>query len=461
MEEIKYTTVSQEIIDIIESDQDIDVIQDKILQYHEYELADALEEMTFDSRNILYSILPNKVLSDVFSQIEPEEAFLILEETSLNIINHVFQEMEVDDLVDILGYCEDEEDRITYLSLIPVKKRVIVSKLLDYDDTLVGSIMNNTFIEVNKNFTIKQALKHVVNVAPDIEFINNIYISDNDKLVGVISLRELISAGNHYDQHVEEIMSENIVFVYPSTLNKDALVIMQNYDFQLLPVVDKYQRLIGIISFDDMIDTLEYESEMDYSSLAGISEVSVDQRETVWETIKKRMPWLIVLLFINLITSSIISSYESTLILIPTLSIFMPLILNMAGNSGTQSLGIIIRLFARNELDEKKSVFKHLFNELLTGLVNGMLIAILLFVVVIILNLIKGNELSEGLKLAFTIGLSINVALIVSTLSGAVIPLIIKLLKLDPAVASGPFITTINDIFSLLIYFTLATLLIL
>ena len=209
-----------------------------------------------------------------------------------------------------------------------------------------------------------------------------------------------------------------------------------------------------------MIETLSYESEMDYSSLAGISEVSVDERETVWETIKKRMPWLLVLLFINLFTSSIISNHEATLLALPTLAIFMPLILNMAGNSGTQSLGIVIRLFAKNELDERKSVWKHLLNELLTGLVNGLIIATLLFLIVILFNLTRGTNFTDGLEFALVIALSINVALIVSTVSGTVIPLIINLFKLDPAVASGPFITTINDIFSLLIYFGLATVLI-
>jgi magnesium transporter len=235
---------------------------------------------------------------------------------------------------------------------------------------------------------------------------------------------------------------------------------MQNYGFQLLPVVDKYKKLIGIISFDDMIDTLKDESEQDYSSLAGISEVSVDEKETVWETIKKRMPWLVVLLFISLITSSIISNYENALLILPTLSIFMPLVLNMAGNSGTQSLGIVIKLFAKNELDDKKSILKHLLNEFLTGVVNGFLIAIAVFAMVMVFNLVRGADMQEGLRFAIVIALSINIALIVSTVAGTVIPLIINIFKLDPAVASGPFITTINDILSLLIYFGLATLLI-
>ncbi|XFA99372.1 magnesium transporter [Candidatus Izemoplasma sp. B36] len=460
MNEVLQIDTTQEIINLIDSTLPIESLQEKINEYHDYEIAKALVEMTKEQRQVLYTLLPNKNLADVFEEIDPEDAFWILEETSLSVITRIFSEMEVDDLVDILGYCLDEEDKITYLSLINVSDRKIVKTLLNYDDSLVGSIMNNTFIDVLKTDTVKQAIKKVVTEAPENEFINNIYVTDNDKLIGALSLKELISAGNNKDQTIEDIMSENLFYVYPSTKNEDAIVMMQNYDFQLLPVVDKYLNLIGVITFDDMMDTLSHESEMDYSSLAGLSEVSVDERETVWETIKKRMPWLLVLLFINLITSSIIAGFENTLLLLPTLSIFMPLILNMAGNSGTQSLGIVIRLFAKNELDEKKSIYKHLLNELLTGIVNGFIIAVMLFLIVIVFNLTRGIPFLDGISFALVIALSINIALIVSTVSGTVIPLIINLFKLDPAVASGPFITTINDILSLLIYFGLATLLI-
>ena len=450
----------EEIIAILRSSKTNTEIRDIIDEYHDYEIAKVIIDMNREDRNMLYQILPSKLLADVFEELTPEIAFQILEETNLSTITRIFNEMEVDDLVDIIDFVEDEEDRITYLSLIKVDKRVVVRSYLDFDDDMVGSIMNNSYIEVDKRNTVKEAIKTVVINAPECEYINNVYVSENDKLIGALSLKELISAGNNSDILVEDLMSENLLFVNPFTKSEDALVIMQNYDFQLLPVVDKYQKLIGIISFDDMIETLSHESDMDYSSLAGVSDIEIDENETVWETIKKRMPWLIVLLFLNLFTSSIITSYQQVLILLPTLSIFMPLISNMAGNSGTQSLGIIIRLFAKNQLDDKTSIFKHILNEFLTGVVNGLIIATMMFVVVMLFNLIRGVDFAEGLKFALVIALSINVALIVSTVSGTIIPIIINLFKLDPAVASGPFITTINDILSLLIYFSLATILV-
>ncbi|MCK4552518.1 MAG: magnesium transporter, partial [Tenericutes bacterium] len=294
MRETTQINVIEEIISIIEHKKDISVLYEEIAKFHDYEIAKALEEMSNETRSVLYSILPNKILSDVFAELDPEDAFWILEETGLDVIARIFSEMEVDDLADIIAFCEDDEDCITYLSLVNVKNRGTVRTILDYDDSLVGSIMNNTFIEVLKTDTVKQAIKKIVLEAPDNEYINNIYVSDNDQLIGALSLKELISAGNERNQLIQDVMSENLVYVYPSTKNEDALVLIQNYDFQILPVVDKYQKLIGIITFDDMIETLSHESEMDYSSVAGLSEVSVDERETVWETIKKRMPWLVV-----------------------------------------------------------------------------------------------------------------------------------------------------------------------
>lgn len=459
-EEILYDELTNEVVGLFNSQLPEEEIREKISDYHDYELAKVIKELNPDDKNKLYDVLPSRVLADVFEELTPYDAFQILEVTSLTTITRIFRHMEVDDLVDIINIVDDPEDRITYLSLIQVGKRVIVKQYLNFTENVIGSIMNNSFIEIDVNDTIKQAIKTVVKEAPDCEYINNIYVSDNGKLVGALSLKELINAGNERDQLVTDIMSENLVYVNPSTLNEDALVMMQHYDFMLLPVVDKYQKLIGIISFDDMLETLSYESDMDYSSLAAVSEITIDEKETVWETIRKRMPWLLVLLFLNIFTSSIISSYQQILILLPTLAIFMPLISSMAGNSGTQSLGVIIRLFAKNELDEKASVWKHLLNEFLTGVVNGLMIAIMMFGIVLLFNVIRHTEFQEGLRFALTIAISINVALIVSTVTGTIIPIIINLLNIDPAVASGPFITTMNDILSLLIYFTLASYLV-
>ena len=453
--------LENEIISLINSNENDDILREKLDIYHEYEISKALLIMNLEERKKLYQLIPIRKLTEVFEDLTPEEAYDILKDTSIEIVVNVFKEMETDDLTDIIQAIDDKEDQITYLSLIDASKRVLIKSLITFDEDLVGSIMNNDFVAISKDLTVKKAIKEVVKIAPEIEFIHNIYIIDEfKKLEGAMSLKELISAGYDQSQKIEDLMSVNLIYVTPSTPIEDAIEIMKNYNFLLLPVVDKYQKLIGIVSFDDILEALNLESDEDYSSLAGISDVQVDDNETVFTTIKKRLPWLVILLFINLITSSIIIGFEDELKLLPTLAIFMPLILNMAGNSGTQSLGIIIRLFATNQLESKKEVFKHLLNELLTGLVNGVVIAIGLFLMVIVFNFIKGQDFTTGLSFALVVALSINIALVVATLAGAIVPLVINAIKIDPAVASGPFITTINDILSLLIYFSLASILI-
>ncbi len=316
------------------------------------------------------------------------------------------------------------------------------------------------FVVCSRRRAVKQAIEVVVQEAPDCEFISNIYVTEDNRLIGALSLKELINAGNNKTMKIAELMSQNLIYVTPATENEDAIEIMKNYDFQLLPVVDKSGKLIGIVSFDNMLEALNYETDADYSSLAGISEVDIDEDESVAKTVGKRLPWLVILLFVNIITSSIIASYQSVLLVLPALAVFMPLISSMAGNSGTQSLGIIIRLFATNQLEDRKSVLKHLLNQLFTGIVLGLAISIIMFVLVIGLNFIRGEAFVNGLRFAFVIALSINIALVVATVEGAIVPLIIKLIKIDPAVASGPFITTVSDIISILIYFGLAAVLI-
>jgi magnesium transporter len=323
---------------------------------------------------------------------------------------------------------------------------------------MVGSIMNNNFVKIDQSLTVKKAIKAVVDAAPDVEYIHNIYVVDAyNHLVGTISLKELMNQGHLKSTLIKDIMVDNLIYLYPTSEIKDAIELMKNYDFQLLPVISTDNLMIGIISFDDTLEALSDESSQDYASLAGLTDVEITEDERVLTSLKKRLPWLIFLLFVNLITASIISSYESELQALTTLAIFMPLILSMAGNSSTQGLGVVIRLFATNQLNHSQSIVKHLFKELLTGLINGLFVGLGLFLMVLVFNYFKGIAFNQSLQFALVIGLSVQIALTVATLIGSIIPLMINLLKIDPAAASGPFITTVNDIVSLIIYFGLAT----
>ncbi|MFH0993189.1 MAG: magnesium transporter, partial [bacterium] len=312
---------------------------------------------------------------------------------------------------------------------------------------------------IPRTITVKQAIKTMVDVAEQTEFINNLYVVENGVLVGVLSLKEVIAAGNRPDRPVEDLMTVNLITVQPTTKIEAAISVMRDYDFLLLPVVDDDGRMLGIISFDDMFEAMNDESDEDYARLAAVADIEVDdEKDNVRTSFKKRMPWLVILLITDILTSSVVAGFENVLAAIPALALFMPMILSMCGNTGTQSLGVIIRLFAENRLAGKKDVWKHLFHEFLTGLVNGIVLGVIVFGLVVAMRMIAGETFAATFLIARVVALAIAIALMVSTLAGAVVPLLAKLCHVDPAVASGPFITTINDILSLLIYFGLASI---
>lgn len=452
-------TYQTEILKLFDQELPLEEKRELLDQYHDYELAQTVLLLDESMTSKLPQLLSDAMLANILPQLNPADAVSILESFPIPTIPSILNAIEVDDLVDIIQAFEGPSKQMTYLSLIPTKKRHVVLNLLDYDEKVVGSIMNTTFVALKKTMTIKQAIKELVRVAPQTEFINNAYVIEEGKLIGVLSLKELISHGNLPDTIIADLMTVNVKVVTPLTRNETALLEMQHYDFMLLPVVDENMQMLGVVSFDDMAEILNEESDEDYSRLAGITDVNLEEEgESVSDSVKKRMPWLAILLVINLLTSSIIAVFEDVLVAIPILALFMPLILNMAGNSGTQSLGIVIRLFATNQLEDKKEISKHLFKETITGFLNGLIIGILLFLVVVGLRMLDGSSFATVFPFALVISVSIFVALVVSTLAGATIPLLMKLIKVDPAVASGPFITTINDIISLLIYFGLASM---
>ena len=452
-------TPVQSIIDIVRQDDSIENKRLLLDEFHHFDLAESILEMIPSERKTFYLCFTWKTLADIFEQLNPDNVIELFRQMPLLDVGKIMNLMEIDDLVDVMQAITDRNENIKYLGLLDLERRNQIKKLIEYDDTVVGSILNTNYVEITPNMTVKQAIKTMVKLAEDIEFINVLYVVDNHKLVGAVSLKEIISAGNTPERLISDLMTVNLITVNPDTKNEEAIFLMKNYDFLLLPVVDIDFNMIGIVSFDDMYETINYESDMDYSRLAGVIDVNIDEdTETVVSSVKKRIPWLIILLFFDLVTSGIVAGYEVVLTAIPTLALFMPLILNMAGNTGTQSLGVIIQLFATNQLTGKKDIAKHLFREFLTGIVNGLAIGIMLFILVILIKMIDGTSIKDAISFAKVISISIAVSLSTATIAGAGIPLFMKIIKVDPAVASGPFITTVNDIISLVIYFGLATI---
>jgi len=437
--------------------KDDNEFKEEILKYHDYEISEALLEVTSEERVRVYKIFNYEELSNFFSYLDDEDALTLFDEMKSKDITGVIQELDIDDAVDVMLALPDEE-REDYLELMDEEHRNKISALFDHDEYTAGAIMTTSYIEVNVKDTVEQAMKKLIAQAIDAETINVIYITNEDKeLVGVMSLREIILARKGH--LIQEVMNERIVSVLTTTDQEDVAEIFKDYGFASLPVVDDANKMLGIITFDDIIEVIEEEATEDYSRLAAISDVDFDtDTETVWMSAKKRLPWLLILSVLGFATSAIIAQFEGTIASVPTIALFMPMILGMAGNTGTQSLAVTVRGLNNNEFDNKADIRKHLLREVGTGLLNGVIIGLILFIVTFLFLQLTNNP--DAIKITQVVSLSILASLTVATLSGALIPIVINSFKIDPAIASGPFVTMIIDILALSVYFTLATILI-
>lgn len=446
----------KEIIELIKTKSKEEIYKE-VLEYHPYEVSEALLEMSIEERTRFYRVFKGNDISQIISYLEIDETLRLFEEMKPRYIVNIIQDLDIDDAVDVMLALEEEE-RAGYLKMMDPEHRENIKSLFQYKEDTAGSIMTTEYIEISVKDSVESAMKKLLKQAVDAETIYTIYVTDTkNTLVGTLSLREMILARK--GQLVTDIMNTRIISVQTSMDQEDVADIFKDYDFTSLPVVDKLNRMIGIITIDDIIDVIEEEASEDYSRLAAISDVEIDaDTETIWMSVKKRLPWLLVLSILSFFTSTIIAQFEDTLAVVPTIALFMPMILGMAGNTGTQSLAVTVRGLNNDEFDDKADIRRHLLREVGTGLLNGLIIGIILFGVTYLFLRLNGS--AEAFKITQVVSLSILVSLTVSTLSGALIPIIINSFKIDPAVASGPFVTMIVDILALSVYFTLATVLI-
>ncbi|WP_053220345.1 magnesium transporter [Virgibacillus senegalensis] len=425
--------------------QQIDQFRAEFLELHPYDQAKIFETQSGEIRQQIYSYLSSEEIAEVMENIAIEDIEPFFIEMTTAFAANVLAEMSTDDAVDILNQF-DKNKVASYLTIMDKEAANEIKQLLHYEEKTAGSIMTTEFVVLNANQTIKEAMKHLRREAPDAETIYYTYVIDNEKrLVGVLSLRDLIIAEG--DWMVSEVMSERVVSVPVGEDQEDIAQMMRDYDFLALPVVDFQDHLLGIITVDDIMDVMQEEASDDYSKLAGISDVDSPDDSAI-ASAKKRLPWLIILLFLGMLTASLIGRFEETLDQVAILAIFIPLIGGMAGNTGTQALAVAVRGIATGEF-EKQGKWKMIVREAGTGLITGLCCGTVITLVVYIWQ--------GDIYLGLLVGISIMATLIVATIAGSLIPIMMHRLNIDPAVASGPFITTINDIISVLIYFGMAT----
>lgn len=427
--------------------KDMSTFREGFFQLHPYDRATLYKKVDETLRKSIYHFLSPKELAEIFelSEIEDEDYQTYLKEMDVTYAANMIASMFVDNAVDVLNEL-DKAQVVSYLTIMDKESATEIKALLHYEEYTAGSIMTTEYVVIPQDSTVRSAMTILRNAAPNAETIYYVFVVDEDeRLTGVVSLRDLIIADE--DTLILSIMNDRVVSVLVSEDQEDVARTIKDYNFLAVPVVDFRQHLLGIITVDDIIDVLDEEASDDYSKLAAVSDISSSDKNSL-SAAKKRLPWLLILLVLGMLTANLIGAFEETISQVALLAAFIPLIAGTAGNSGTQALAVAVRGIATRDIEEE-SRWKLLLREAGTGLITGVICA--LFVVGLI------YVWKQEFLLGLLVGAAILVSIFVATISGTLIPLFMHKINIDPAVASGPFITTLNDLISTLIYLGLAT----
>ena len=444
----------QEILDIIHSGLPQVELAEKLSDYHENDLADALADLTAEERRKLYAILGVEQVAEIFSYLDDAEPYLkeLPPEEAAQVVSH----MDSDDAVDALDDLEEEDKEKIVHQMDKVDKDAAddVKLLLSYDEDEIGSCMTTNYICIRKEMTIRQAMSELVKQAGENDNISTLYVVDeNEHFYGAIDLKDLIVA--RADDSLEKLIARSYPYVTDHEKISDCIDRIVDYAERSLPVLNESGKLLGIITSADVVELVDDQMGDDYAKLGGLTSEE-DLNEGVFQSVKKRLPWLVALLFLGMLVSSVVGAFESVVAVLPIVICFQSMVLDMAGNVGTQSLAVTIRVLVDENLTTGKKLHL-LFKEMRVGLVNGALLAVMaLGFLGVYIHFFKAYAWGQAFLLSGCVGISLIVAMVISSLVGTVIPMLFHKIHIDPAVASGPLITTINDLVAVVVYYGLA-----
>ncbi|MDD6659383.1 MAG: magnesium transporter [Eubacteriales bacterium] len=443
-----------EIVSIIRSNLKKDELIEKLNDYHENDIAQSLEYLTKSERLALYDVLGDEWVSEVLAYVEEPQQFI--NELDAKKLADIINEMDSDDAADLLEKV-DESVKEKIRPNLDEDVKADIRLINSYDEDEIGSLITTNYICISKTLDIRSAMHELIKQAGDNDNISTIYVVDeNEKFSGAIDLKDLIIARQNDE------LNSIIIYSYPYLLANekisDSIEKIKDYAEDSLPVLNDNKEIIGIITAQDVVEAVDDEMGEDYAKLAGLT-AEEDLKETLKQSIKKRLPWLIVLLILGMLVSSVVGAFEGVVAILPIVICFQSLILDMAGNVGTQSLAVTIRVLMDEELKAKDKA-KLVFKEAKVGFTNGIFLGVLAFVFLgLYVYLFKGYDVIHAFLISFCVGISLLLAMIVSSLVGTLVPIIFNKIKVDPAVASGPLITTVNDLVAVVIYYGLAWLL--
>lgn len=445
---------SAAILSIIRGDNDDALLRELLEDYHDNDIASVLDELTAEERERLLRVLGSDAMSDILPF--TDDAAEYIAEMDADEAADIIEQMEIDDAVETLEAL-DEETRNELLELIEDDVKEEIELIASYDDDEFGSAMTTNFISIERSKSVKGAMRSLVSQAAENDNISTIFVTENGIFYGAIDLKELIIARSSVS--LDDLVSLNFPFVYAKESISENIENIIDYSEEIIPVLDEEKKLIGAITTQDILDLATAELTEDYTRLAALSS-DEDISEPIFKSVKKRIPWLAILLFLGLIVSAVVGLFEGIVQELPLIVSFQSLILGMAGNVGTQSLAVTVRTLNAEEMNAKKT-FKFIFKETRVAFLNGLIIAIASIAIIGGYLCLRGTPVALAFTTAGCVALALCFAMMISGLTGAGIPMIFSKLGIDPAIASGPLITTLNDLVAVISYYGLAYILLL
>jgi magnesium transporter len=413
---------------------------------HPADIAEIMDDLNTEEAKFIYLLLDGEKASDVLIEIDEDDRRRFLKVIPAEMIATRFIEyMDSDDAADVVADLDEDVQKEVLNEIEDIEQAGDIIDLLDYEEDSAGGIMAKELVAVNENWNVATCLKEISRQAEEVDEIFYIYVTDDDdKLKGILSLKKLIL--NHTNTKVSKIYDPDVKKVFTSTRQEEVAELMDKYDLVAMPVVDEIGRLQGRITFDDVIDFVRDEAEKDYQMVSGITG-DVEPGDKVWHVLRARFPWLLIGLLGGILSAVVLGSHEESLTKVTQLAFFIPLIAAMAGNVGVQSSSIVVQSIASGVKDIETPVRK-LVKEISIAVLTASIFAVLIF--------FYNFFVSGNMNLTYSVSISLFIVIIFASLFGTVIPLILHRFKIDPALATGPFITTMNDILGMMIYLSIS-----
>jgi len=430
------------------AEQEVHWIREHILELHYADIAEILDMLSNEEGKYIYFQLDEDVQADVLMELEEDVRDRFLASLSTKEIADQLENLDSDDAADILGELSDEQIQEVISQMEDDEAAEDIVDLLNYDEDTAGGLMQKEFIQAKLDWPVDRCLVELRRQAEDVEKVYTIYVVDDiNKLVGVLSLKRLLFA-NPKTKIIDLYQGKNIISVKTSDSSEDVAKVMEKYDLVSVPVVDLQNKLVGRITLDDVVDVITEEADKDFQLASGISE-RIDGNFSIWRNTRARIPWLIIAMLGGTLGAQVISRFEVGITEIPALAFFIPLITAMGGNVGVQSSAIVVQSIAKGN-DQFAGILSKMYKEFLVALINGLLLSAMIFGIA---------SYFENSTLGFVVSISLFTVIIFAATFGTLIPLILNRYNIDPALATGPFVTTLNDIVGLFIYFTVGMLL--